>query len=250
MKNLFYKFLTHTLFFGIMFGLFPKVHAGWFTFPEELSLTKEQQRTLKGVFFSSLAGKLHAFSEELNGHTLQQLQAQSPDLTLDEILYRHLWCWDRKQIDLDSIFSAEVYNSDAEVDGLQAFVQPGDGLINGVIRETLKRFVKAWSQEQMEEVFEVFYTHVTEFNDWMSISEDEVITDVALWGHHADLHTHFHRFKQAEGDHLCLKLAHYLTNGLKLHDKVGKPYRSVNLKFYITGIHALIKVLALAANTQ
>jgi hypothetical protein len=250
MKGLFHKFLTHALFFGITSGPLPKVQADWFTFPEKSSFTKEQQRTLKGTFFSSLAGKLHIFAEELNGYSLQQLQAQAPDLTLDEILYRYLWCWDRKQIDLDSIFSAEVYTSDAEVDGLRAFVQPGDGLINGVIRETLKKFTKAWSQERIEEVFEILYTHVTEFDDWMSISEDEVITDVALWGHHADLHTHFRRFKQAEGDHLCLKLAHYLTNELKLHDKVDKPYRSVNLKFTITGIHALIKVLALAANSR
>ncbi|MDR1254657.1 MAG: hypothetical protein LBJ78_01340 [Puniceicoccales bacterium] len=250
MKGLFHKFLTHTLFFGIISWPFPKVHADWFAFPEKSSFTKEQQRNLKGIFFSSLVKKLHIFAEELNGHSLQQLQAQSPDLTLDEILYRYLWCWDRKQLDLDSILSAEVHDSDAEVDGLRAFVQPNDGLINGVIRETLKQFGKAWSQERIEEVFEVLYTNVTEFDDWVSISEDEVITDGALLGHHADLRTHFRRFKQAEGDHLCLKLVHYLTNELKLHDKVDKPYGSVNLRFTLGGIHALIKVLALAANSR
>ncbi|MDR0393050.1 MAG: hypothetical protein LBH52_02350 [Puniceicoccales bacterium] len=266
MKGLFHKFLTHTLFFGILSGPFPKVHAGWFTFPELSSLNMEQQRALTCTYMRHFISKFSDFSQALTGNLLGQLQAQcGQSVTLGDVFYRYLLHKERKQENLEDILSAA--NADivmlffrapnVQTNDLQAATQLGDGLVNVAICKTVKSFAAIWSQEQLEEAFEVLWNSLAEPNEWTSIPDDVI---AGALSEYPSIEHHCRNLALAKGDNLCEKVANYFAILLTSHinEQIEnnccclcmKTCWSISRDFIIPVAMGISKVIELTATTR
>ncbi|MDR2396683.1 MAG: hypothetical protein LBD69_02430 [Puniceicoccales bacterium] len=266
MRNFLYKTLTNVLFCVTMLGALSRVHAGWFTFPEPSSLSMEQQRVLMRTYIRHFISKFSDFSQALTGNLLGQLQAQcGQSITLGDVFYRYLLHKERKQENWENVLSAA--NTDivmllfrepnVRTNDLQAVTQLNDGLVNVAICKTVKSFAAIWSQEQLEEAFEVLWNSLAEPNEWIFIPDDVI---AGVLNEYPDIEHHCRNLALAKGDNLCEKVANYLAILLTsyINEQIEnnccclcmKTCWSISRDFIIPVAMGILKVIELTATAR
>ena len=207
------KLSTKVLLAGALCASVSSVRADWITFPTPSTFSATEQKMLKATFLQSLVQKFFYLPQILS----EMSKDKKIDLSSDSIS-SCLLCKDRKQEDREEIISLMgsniIQSSFKKTDSVkkvcsQSAADSNDGIVNSVIRDTLKTYAATISMEQLEEAFEVLWSSVTSPFDLSTITDDII---EPFLEDYPDIKTHLQGIASAPGNNLCEKLAYYLAN--------------------------------------
>ena len=204
------------------------VNAEFFNFPEESTLSKVQQRTLKALFITTATGGIKtlitSFDAEILTHITKNYLKNSDSQSLVDVILHYLLNTDRKEKDLNEILgnqsSIDISLINADNVYKDAIKRENDGLFNGIIRETLSIF-KTYilldtvsDKKQLNEAFNVLWDTISANKAILKLDEDSI---QSLTERYPDLKiaSLIEKLNNSNGKTICEKIANLLASTIE-----------------------------------
>ena len=222
------------LLFGGALSCASVLNADIFEFPEYSTLSKDQQLTLKVLFVKTSVEGIKTLSTSFQTGTLADIVKDylKQSNSLYDIILPYLLNVEHKANDLKAVldYNTAVDNNLANADKvyLDAIAGEGDGLFNGIIRETLKTFKEFILVDeeddtaQLMEAFEVLWKAVSSNETFLEFNE-EFLNKISALYPDLKIKSLLESLNNVSGKNICEKIANLLASSLeeKIDDAVS-----------------------------
>lgn len=226
--------ILNNLLFGGALACASVLNAELFQFPENSTLSKDQQLTLKVLFVKSSVEGIKTLATSFEKGTLTDIVKDylKQSKSLHDIILPYLLNNEHKSNDLKAVleYNAAIDNNLVNADKiyLDAIEGANDGLFNGIIRETLKTFKKFIlvdnkdDSHQLTEAFDVLWEAVTS-NEAMLEFNEEFLNRISALYPDLKIASLLESLNNANGRNICEKIANLLASSLeeKIDDAVS-----------------------------
>lgn len=219
--------ILNKLLFGGALSCASVLNAELFQFPENSTLSTDQQLALKALFIKSSVDGIKTLATSFKKGTLADIVKDylKESKSLHDIILPYLLNTQHKNYDLKAVLeynNAAIDNNLVNADKfyLEAITGENDGLFNGVIRETLKMFKKFIlidkidDTAQLTEAFDVLWNAVSsneavlEFNEELLNKISELYPDLKI-------SSLLESLNNIPGRNICEKIANLLASSLE-----------------------------------